>query len=103
MENKAHFVPLICPHNLQYYEANAHVCSDHFTKIYYILSVLDGFEPSRWTLKSNGVPKIFSSPKQKKLSEARLAKAQHRNVVEELYWKRKILMLPLHFLKLHVW
>ena len=69
------------------HEANARVCSDHFTEMCYISSMLEGFGPSRRTLKPDAVPTIFSFhslPKRRKLSEARQAKAQHRSVVEEL-------------------
>ena len=69
------------------YEANAHVCSEHFSKTCYILSVLGGFGPSRRTLKLDAVPTVFpfnSPPKRRKLSEARQANAQHKAVVNEL-------------------
>ena len=53
----------------------------------YVSSVLEGFGPSRQTLKPDAVPTIFafsSLPKRRKFSEARQAKAQHMNVMEEL-------------------
>ena len=62
------------------YEANAHVCSDNFVETCYVSSVLEGFGPSRWTLKPDTVPTVFafnSPPKGRKLSEARLARAEH--------------------------
>ena len=65
------------------YEANARVCSEHFSKTCYVSSVLEGFGPSRRTLKPDAVPTVFafnSPPKRRKLSEARQAKA----VVNEL-------------------
>ena len=69
------------------HETNACVCSDHFTETCYVSSALEGFGPSRRTLKSDALLTIFSfnsPPKWRKLSEARQAKAQHRIVVEEL-------------------
>ena len=65
------------------YEANARVCSKHFAEACYVLSVLEGFGP----LKLDAVPTIFtftSPPKCRKLSEARQAKAKHRDVMKEL-------------------
>ena len=73
--------------DLPIYEANARVCSEHFSETCYILSVLEGFGPSRQTLKPDAVPTVFafnSPPKHRKLSEARQAKAQHKAVVNEL-------------------
>ena len=49
--------------------------------------MLAGFGPSRRTLKADAVPTIFSfnsPPKRRKLSEARQAKAQHRDLLEGL-------------------
>ena len=49
--------------------------------------MLAGFGPSSQTLKADAVPTIFSfnsPPKRWKLSEARQAKAQHRDLVEGL-------------------
>ena len=69
------------------YDKNARVCSDHFEETSYVSSVLAGFGPSRRTLKADAVPTIFSfnsPPKRRKLSEARQAKAQHRDLVEGL-------------------
>ena len=67
------------------YDKNARVCNDHFEETSYVSSGLAGFGPSRWTLKEDAVQTIFSfnsPPKQRKLSEARQAKAQHRDLVE---------------------
>ena len=75
------------------YEANARVCSDHFSEDCYVSSILKGFGPSRRTLKPDAVPTIFafnSPPKRRKFSEARQAKAQHRAVVEELLEKEEV-------------
>ena len=69
------------------YDKNGRVCSDHFEETSYVSSVLAGFGPSRRTLKADAVPTIFSfnsPPKRRKLSEARQAKAQHRDLVEGL-------------------
>ena len=69
------------------YDKKASVCSNHFEETSYVSSVLAGFVPSRETLKADAMPMIFSlnSPsKRSKLSEARQAKAQHRDLVEEL-------------------
>ena len=69
------------------YDKNACVCSDHFKETSYVSSVLAGFGPSMRTLKADAFPTIFSfnsPPKQRKLSKARQAKAQHRDVVERL-------------------
>ena len=68
-------------------EANARVCSDHFAETCYVSSVLQGFGPSRQTLKPDAVPTIFTfntPPKHWKLSKARQAKAQHRAIEKEL-------------------
>ena len=51
------------------------------------LSVLEGFGPSRRKLKPDAVPTVFafnSPPKRRKLSEARLSRAEHKAVVGEL-------------------
>ena len=69
------------------YDKNARVCSDHFEEASYVTSVLAGFGPSRRTLKADAVPTIFSfnlPPKRRKLSKARQAKAQHRDLVDGL-------------------
>ena len=69
------------------YDKNARVCSDHFEETSYVSSVLARFGPSRRTLKADAVPTIFSfnsPPKRRKLSEARQAKAQHRDLMEGL-------------------
>ena len=57
----------------------------------YVSSILEGFGPSRHTLKPDVVPIVFafnSPPKQRKLSEARLARAEHKAVVGELLGER---------------
>jgi len=69
------------------YDKNACICSNHFEEASYITSVLAGFSPSRRTLKADAMPTISSfnsPPKRRKLSEARQAKAQHRDLVEGL-------------------
>ena len=69
------------------YDKNTCTCSDHFEETSHVSSVLAGFGPSKWTLKADAVPTIFSfnsPPKRRKLSEARQAKAQHRDLVEGL-------------------
>ena len=69
------------------YEANACICSKHFSETCYVSSVLEGFGPSRRMLKPDAVLTVFafnSPPKRRKLSEARQAKAQHKAVVNEL-------------------
>ena len=53
----------------------------------YVSSVLVGFGPSRRTLKPDTVPTVFafnSPPKRRKLSEARLSRAELKAVVDEL-------------------
>ena len=69
------------------HDANARVCSQHFNDNDFVSPVLEGYGPSRHTLKPDAVPTLFSftsTPKRRKLSEAREAKAQQRAVVEEL-------------------
>ena len=41
------------------HEANAPVCSDHFTETCYVLLVLEGFGPYRRTLKPDSMPMNF--------------------------------------------
>ena len=58
-----------------------------FSETCHVSSVLEGFGPSRQTLKPDAVPTVFafnSPPMRRKLSEARQAKAQHKAVVNEL-------------------
>ena len=77
------------------YEANVHVCSDHFVKMCYVLSALMEFGPSRRTLKVDTVLTIFafnSLPKRRRLSKARLARAEHKAVLN--YWARNKLTVP---------
>ena len=48
---------------------------------------MEGYGPSRHTLKPGAVPTVFcftSVPMRKKLGEAREAKAQHHAIVDEL-------------------
>ena len=68
-------------------DKNARVCSNHFLPEDFIDSVLEGFEFSKKTLKSDAVPSIFSyvpPPKRKKTSESRIAQATHRGIINEL-------------------
>ena len=49
--------------------------------------MLEGFGPSKKTLKPDAVPSVFSFvplPKRRKTSEARIAQAAHRGIIEEL-------------------
>ena len=75
------------------YEANACVCSNHFVKTCYVSSILEGVGPSRQTLlKLDAIPTVFafnSPPKRRKLSEARLSRAEHKAVVGELLGKKE--------------
>lgn len=73
------------------YQANARVCSEHFADTCYVSPVLEGHGPFTRTLKPDAVPTIFSfvsPPKRRKLSEARQAKSQHKDLVEGLLNKR---------------
>ena len=48
---------------------------------------MEGFGPARRTLKPEAVPTLFcftSTPKRRKLSEARESRAQQHSIVEEL-------------------
>ena len=59
----------------------------------YVSSVLEGFGPSRQTLKLDVVPTVFAfnlPPKHRKLSEARLARAEHKAVMTKLLGKKTI-------------
>ena len=74
------------------HEANAHICSDHFVEVCYVLSVTEGVGPSRQTLKPDAVLTVLafnSPPKHRKLSEARLGKAKHKAVVTELLGEKE--------------
>ena len=73
------------------YKVNARVCSEHFADTCYVSPVLEGHGPFRRTLKPDAVPTIFSfvsPPKRRKLSEARQAKSQHKDLVEGLLNER---------------
>ena len=64
----------------------------HFVETYYVSSVLEGFGPSRQTLKPDVVPTVFafnSPPKHRKLSEAKLARAEHKAVMTKLLGKKQ--------------
>ena len=68
-------------------DKNARVCSNHFLPEDFIGSVLEGFGPSKKTLKLDAVPSVFSfvpPPKRRKTREARIAQAAHRGIIEEL-------------------
>ena len=68
-------------------DKNARVCSNHFLPEDFIGSVLEGFGPSKKTLKPNAVPSVFSfvpPPKRRKTSEAKIAQATHRGIIDEL-------------------
>ena len=68
-------------------DKNARVCSNHFLPEDFIGSVLEGFGPSKKTLKPDAVPSVFSympPPKRRKTSEARIAQATHRGIINEL-------------------
>ena len=84
------------------YEANSRICSDHFVKTCYVLSVLEGFGPSRRMLKPDTVPTVFafnSPSKCRKSSETRLARAEHKAVVIELLGKKDPDSTEVEFLK----
>ena len=68
-------------------DKNARVCFKHFLPEDFTGSVLEGFGPSKKTLKPNAVPSVFSyaSPsKRRKTSEARNALAIHRDIINKL-------------------
>ena len=49
--------------------------------------MLEGFRPSKKTLKPDAVPSVFCyapPPKRRKTSEARIALATHRDMINEL-------------------
>ena len=69
------------------HDANARVCDQHFNDNDFVSPVMEGYGPSRCTLKPDAVPTVFcftSAPKRRKLSKAREAKAQHCVIVDEL-------------------
>ena len=69
-------------------DKNARVCSKHFLPEDFTGGVLEGFGPSKKTLKPDAVPSIFCyappPPKRRKTSEARIALATHRDTINEL-------------------
>ena len=68
-------------------DKNARVCSNHFLPEDFIGSVLEGFGPSKKTLKPDAVPSVFSfvpPPKRRKTSEARIAQATHRGIIDRV-------------------
>ena len=68
-------------------DKNAHVCSEHFYENDFVSAVLPGFGPTRPTLKPEAVLTKFCFapvPKRQKTSEARIARAEHRDIIEEL-------------------
>ena len=68
-------------------DKNARVCSQHFLPGDFTGSVLEGFEPSKKTLKPDAVPSVFSYvplSKRRKTSEVRSALATHRDIITEL-------------------
>ena len=64
---------------------NARVCSKHFLPEDFTGDVLEGFGPSKKTLKPDAMPLIFCyappPPKRRKASEARIALATHRDTI----------------------
>ena len=66
------------------YEANACICSEHFSKTCYVSSVLEGFGPSRQTLKPDAVPTVFAFNSPPKCRKLRQARAQHKAIVKKL-------------------
>ena len=68
-------------------DKNARVCSKHFLLKDFTGGVLEGFGPSKKTLKPNAVPTVFCyappPPKLRKTSEARIALATHRDMISE--------------------
>ena len=68
-------------------DKNARVCSEHFCEDDFVAAVLPGFGPTKPTLKPEAVPTRFSFvpvPKRRKTSELRIARAEHRDIIEEL-------------------
>ena len=59
----------------------------HFLPEDFTGSVLEGFGPSKKTLKPDSVPSVFCyapPPKRRKTSEARISQATHRDMLHEL-------------------
>ena len=68
-------------------DKNARVCSNHFLPEDFTGSILEGFGPSKKTLKPDAVPSVFSyapTSKRRKTSEARIALTKQRDIVKEL-------------------
>ena len=68
-------------------DKNAHVCSQHFLPGDFTGSVLEGFGPSKKTLKLDAVPSVFSyvpPSKRRKTIEAQSALATHCDIITEL-------------------
>ena len=64
------------------HDKNARVCSEHFYENNFVSAILPGFGPTRPTLKPKVVPTKFC--KRRKTSEARIARAEHRDIIKEL-------------------
>ena len=77
----------LCLENPPINDKNARVCSMHFLPEDFTGSVLEGFGPSKKTLKPDSVPSVFCyapPPKRRKTSEARISQATHCDMVHEL-------------------
>ena len=71
------------------YDKNARVCSEHFLPTDFVSSVLQGFGPSKRTLKPDAVPSVFSfapPPKRRKITEARIARAEQQATIKQLVY-----------------
>ena len=68
-------------------DANARVCSEHFTREDYIQPVISGFGPSKPTLKPDAIPSVFSyssEPKHHRSSELRAEKKDRDDLLSSL-------------------
>jgi len=68
-------------------DRNTRVCSQHFLPEDYVTSVLPGYGPSKKALKPEAVPSVFSlvpPGKRRKISEARIARAEQQVMVDQL-------------------
>ena len=68
-------------------DKNARVYSNHFLPEDFTGGVLDGFRPSKKTLKADAVPSVFCYaplPKRGKTSEAQIALATDCDMIKEL-------------------
>jgi len=68
-------------------DKNACVCSEHFNEEDFVTAILPAFGPTKPTLKAEAVPTKFCFapvPKLRKTSEARIARAERRDIIEEL-------------------